>query len=181
MHALIERLSATVRQSLAESAAHLRRQAVISALVVLFGLIAFGFGLAALAIVAAETFGAAMAMLVIAAGALVLAVFALVALKLEKRREERRRLRRATYASAGASLGPALAPMLFKSPALLLAAVAGGGAYFLVSSRLGGRSDGRDRDARASDDPVRQRDAVNPRMPNGYYRTGPGAEREERP
>jgi Ca2+/Na+ antiporter len=113
----------------------LKRNAILYAMVLLFLLTAYGLLVAALAVYLASIWGAPMALLAVAGGALVLALAVYLWVVIANGAEQRRKREAAASNSSKAAALTAL-PLLVKSRPLLLAAVVGG-LGFLATKTMG--------------------------------------------
>ncbi|MDQ0136397.1 uncharacterized membrane protein YhaH (DUF805 family) [Neorhizobium galegae] len=123
----------------------LKRNAFLYALVLLFLLTAYGLLVAALAVYLAGIWGAPMALVAVAGGALVLAFVVYLCVAIANGAEQRRKREAAASNSSKALMMTAVLtalPLLVKSRPLLLVAVVGG-LGFLATKTLGasGRRD----------------------------------------
>jgi nitrate reductase NapE component len=120
----------------------LKRNAALYALVLLFLLTTYGLLVAALAVYLAGIWGAPMALLAVAGGALVLALAVYLWVVIANRAEQRRKREAATSNSSKALMMTAALtalPLLVKSRPLLLVAVVGG-LGFLAAKTMGSSS-----------------------------------------
>nr|WP_250809947.1 hypothetical protein [Neorhizobium tomejilense] len=117
----------------------LKRDAILYAMVLLFLLTAYGLLVAALAVYLASIWGAQMALLAVAGGALVLALAVYLWVVIANGAEQRRKREAAASNSSKALMMTAALtalPLLVKSRPLLLAAVVGG-LGFLATKTMG--------------------------------------------
>ncbi|MGK6311764.1 hypothetical protein [Neorhizobium sp. DT-125] len=116
----------------------LKRNAILYALALVFLLTAYALAVAALAIQLGSLWGMPIALLVVAGGALVLALVMYLWIVMENRAEARRKQAAAASSSSKALMVTAAIsalPLVMKSRPLLLASVAAGLGFLLTRSR----------------------------------------------
>lgn len=120
------------------------RNAILYGIALAFFWTAYGLAVAALAIYLGELWGLPIALLVVAAGFLVLAVIMLIAVMIANAIDERRK-REAAAANSARTLAVTAAlsafPMVMKSRGLILASAAAGIGFLLMRGMGGGGGD----------------------------------------
>jgi hypothetical protein len=130
-------LASLAAMDAAAIAQRLRRNAILYALILLFSLTAYGTMVAAAALWIAQRLGAIEALLVVAGGALFLALVVFMIAKVMARAEEKRKRQAAATSGSRALMMTAAVsalPVLIRSKPLALLAVAGGLGFLAMKS-----------------------------------------------
>ena len=130
-------LASFLALDVAQMLGRLRRNAVIYALMLLFGLTAYGALVAAAAVLLAEELGALGALLGVAGASILLLLVLLLAVRISARAEEKRRREAASDSGNRALMATAalsVLPVVVKSRSLAILAVAGGLGYLAVKN-----------------------------------------------